>query len=93
MFQPTLSLTVANADVALAEGLRAIEDGQTEIDLAQLTAVDSAGVATLLAWQRAAHLRHRPLHFHHLPEGVRSLAQLYGVSDLLFTDSADTPAA
>lgn len=84
MFQPTLNLTVDNANIALQAGLRAIADGQAEMDLAGLTAVDSAGVATLLAWQRAAHARHRPLRFQNLPDTVRSLAALYGVSDLLF---------
>jgi phospholipid transport system transporter-binding protein len=87
MFQPTLTLTVDNANIALDEGLRAIEGGQTEIDLAQLTVVDSAGVATLLAWQRAAHAQHRTLHFQNLPASMRSLAELYGVSDLLYSAS------
>ena len=84
MFQPTLTLTVDSANLALETGLRAIAGGQTEIDLAQLTTVDSAGVATLLAWQRAAHARQRTLIFRNLPAGLRSLAELYGVSDLLY---------
>jgi phospholipid transport system transporter-binding protein len=85
MFQPTLALTVDNAATALDAGLRAIEGGQAEIDLAQLTTVDSAGVATLLAWQRAAQAARRPLHFRNLPAAVLSLAELYGVTDLLFS--------
>lgn len=88
MFQPTQTLTVDNANIALDEGLHAIESGQTEIDLAQLTTVDSAGVATLLAWQRAAHTRHRPLNFRNLPASLRSLAELYGVSELLYSESS-----
>jgi phospholipid transport system transporter-binding protein len=84
MFQPTQTLTVDNADVALQAGLRAIEAGQTEIDLAQLTAVDSAGVATLLAWRRAAQAKQRSLQFLNLPANLRSLGELYGVSDLLY---------
>jgi phospholipid transport system transporter-binding protein len=84
MFQPTLTLTVDNARIALEAGLSAIASGQTEIDLSQLTTVDSAGVATLLAWQRAAHDSHRVLRFLNLPDGLRSLAELYGVSDLLY---------
>jgi len=87
MFQPTLTLTVSNANVALKAGLEAILGGQTEIDLAQLTSVDSAGVATLLAWQRAAQSRHSSLHFLNLPAEVSSLAELYGVSHLLFAET------
>jgi phospholipid transport system transporter-binding protein len=83
MFQPASMLTVDNAEQALAEGLRAIEGGQTEIDLAKLTKVDSAGVATLLAWHRAAQARQSALHFLNLPANLRSLSELYGVSGLL----------
>jgi phospholipid transport system transporter-binding protein len=83
MFRPTLTLTVNNAKSALEAGLRAIESGQTEIDLAQLTAVDSAAVATLLAWQRAALERGSALRFTNLPANLQSLIELYGVADLL----------
>jgi phospholipid transport system transporter-binding protein len=83
MFRPTLTLTVNNAKTALDAGLRAIEGGQTTIDLAQLTAVDSAAVATLLAWQRAASARGTALAFNNLPANLQSLIELYGVADLL----------
>ena len=83
MFRPTLTLTVNNAKAALEAGLRAIEAGQAEIDMAQLTALDSAAVATLLAWQRAAQQHGRALRFKNLPASLQSLAALYGVAELL----------
>jgi phospholipid transport system transporter-binding protein len=83
MFRPTLTLTVNNAKTAFEAGLRAIAGGQTEIDLAQLTVVDSAAVATLVAWRRAAQERGAALHFLNLPPNLRSLAELYGVADWL----------
>lgn len=83
MFRPTLTLTVNTAKTALEAGLRAIESGQTEINLAQLTAVDSAAVATLLAWQRAARERGTALKFSNLPVNLKSMIELYGVADLL----------
>lgn len=83
MFRPTLTLTVNNAKTALDAGLRAIEAGQQEIDLSQLTAVDSAAVATLLAWQRAASERRTTITFSNLPASLQSLIELYGVADLL----------
>jgi phospholipid transport system transporter-binding protein len=92
MFQPALTLTVDNANSILEEGLCAIKNGQTEIDLAHLTTVDSAGVATLLAWQRAANERHQILHFRNLPGGLRSLAELYGVFSLLSPEGGHPPA-
>jgi len=95
MFRPTLTLTVNNAKIVLESGLRAIEAGQIEIDLAQLTAVDSAAVATLLAWQRAAQALGRELTFTNLPGNLQSLVHLYGVDDLLHAaipEQAQAPA-
>lgn len=83
MFRPTLTLTINSAKATLEEGLRAIEAGQTEIDLVQLTTVDSAAVATLLAWKRAAQARHQALVFHNIPPTLISIATLYGVVEIL----------
>lgn len=86
MYRPTLTLTLSNAEPALRAGLRAIAGGQTEIDLAQLTTVDSAAVATLAAWRRAARAAGQPLRFLNFPANLRSLAHLYGVEGLLGID-------
>ncbi|HEV7856188.1 MAG TPA: STAS domain-containing protein [Herminiimonas sp.] len=86
MFQPGASLTFDNAKTALDAGLQAIADGQSVIDFAGLTVVDSAAVATLLAWRRVAAARAMPLTFINLPDNLRSLIALYDVAELL--DSA-----
>lgn len=83
MYQPAESLTLANARLVLAEGLRAIAGGQAEIDLSQLATVDSSAVATLLAWKRAAAARNAPLALTNLSASLQSLAGLYGVAELL----------
>jgi phospholipid transport system transporter-binding protein len=90
MFKPALTLTVNNAKAVLDAGLHAIASGQTEIDLSNLTAVDSAAVATLLAWQRAARDSGHSLSFTNLPATLQSLASLYDVLDLLHIDTAST---
>ena len=82
MFQPA-ELTMANAGAALQAGLQAIASGQTEIDLGQASKVDSAGVATLLAWQRAANERKQALVFRNIPPNLHSLAHMYGVDSLI----------
>jgi len=92
MFQVNFPLTMQEDSTTLAEGLRAIEAGETGIDLAAATAVDSAGVAILLAWQRAALARGAKLEFHNLPPVLRSLAALYGVEDMLHLDNEHTPS-
>lgn len=82
-FRPALTLTFNNAQTVLDAGLRAIADGQTQIDLGDLTAVDSSAVATLLAWQRAARKSGKALTFKSLPANLQSLVALYGVGELL----------
>lgn len=83
MFEPSLPLTMSGATAAQAEGLHAVESGETVFDLAAVTAVDSAAVAILLSWRRAAQACGAALAFHNPPLALSSLATLYGVSDLL----------
>lgn len=83
MFTPGPTLTMNNARTLLDAGLAAIAGGQAEIDLAELTTLDSAAVATMLVWQRAAKAAGRPLLFCNPPKNLQSLAQLYGVDQLL----------
>ena len=82
-FRPGQALTVHNATTVLDAGLSAIAAGQIQIDLADLTAVDSAAVATMLAWQRAAQSSGKSLVFSNLPTNLESLVHLYGVAELL----------
>ena len=83
MYRPTLALTMHAARAALDAGLAAIANGQDEFDLGGLTAVDSAAIATLLAWQRAAAERGRRLRFTNPSENLQSLARLYDLDGLL----------
>jgi phospholipid transport system transporter-binding protein len=85
MFLSPPSITVADASVALKAGLAAIDSGETCFDLAPLVNADSAAVATMLGWQRAAHNKKLALHFTNLPANVQSLMQMYGVAELLAT--------
>lgn len=86
MFQPGTSLTFNNAKSALDAGLQAIAGGQAAIDFADVVAVDSAAVATMLAWRRAATARAVPLAFNNLPANLRSLISLYDVTALIDAD-------
>lgn len=90
-FQPGQALTVHTANIALTAGLQAIAAGQTVFDLSGIAELDSAAVATLLAWQRAALARGKTLTFTHLPASLCSLMRLYGVAELLLpTEKADS---
>jgi len=77
------SITNENAAGLLEQGLAAITSGDTVIDLAGVATVDSAAVALLLAWQRAAAGQGKRLTFASVPPGIASLAELYSVDALL----------
>ncbi len=51
------------------------------VDLAEVTEVDSAAVSLLLEWRRQA--RNATLRFVNLPAALKSLADLYGVTELI----------
>ena len=78
------ALTVHTAKAVLALGVAAINAGQDALDLGAVQTVDSAAVAVLLAWRRAARAKGKSLRFINLPESLASLSTLYGVDELLF---------
>lgn len=51
------------------------------VDLAGVTEIDSAAVSLLLEWRRQA--KNQALRFTNLPVAIKSLAELYGVADLI----------
>jgi phospholipid transport system transporter-binding protein len=78
-----VSLTMDEAAATVRAGLQALAGGESTIDLASLHHFDSSAVAALLEWQRAAASRDATLTLSNPPEGLRSLARLYGVDHLL----------
>ena len=77
-------LTMDNVVAVLDEGSRLLPGGpHIVVDLAGVTEVDSAAVSLLLEWRRAARRSGRKVEFANLSTNLKSLAALYGVSDLL----------
>jgi len=74
---------MANARALMSEGSALLGPEVTSIDMGSVTEVDSAAVSLLLEWQREAAKHQTSLRFTNLPENVKSLAALYGVTDLL----------
>jgi len=78
------ALVFATAAKALADARPAVARGEvTALDLAGVTASDSAGLAVLLALRRAAQARGVTLVIMSLPATLLALAQLGEVEDLL----------
>ena len=76
-----LIYTNAGAVLAAASGLRLPVGG--EVDLCDVTLIDSAAVAVLLALKRRAVGEGRPLAFVNVPGALAALAELYGVEGML----------
>ncbi len=83
MFRPDTGLTLPNAEKALAAGLHAIGAGETSFDLLAVTEIDSAAIAILLAWVRAAKQKGVTLTWYNPSPALHSLAKLYGVHAIL----------
>jgi len=80
--------TLATAARLLEEARGPLEAGVRRIDLGEVTELDSSLLAVLFAWMRAAKQRERALALERLPADLKSLAQLYGVAELLPQETA-----
>jgi phospholipid transport system transporter-binding protein len=76
-------LTSANAGTVLAAAGALKLPGAGEVDLTDVEGIDSAAVAVLLALKRRAAGEGRPLRFVGIPASLASLADLYGVEEIL----------
>ena len=76
-------VTMANVEALLEEGSRQMDGAQVTVDLAGVTEVDSAAVSLLLEWRRQARRANRTIRYVNLPANLKSLAELYGVTELL----------
>jgi len=72
-----------NARALLEQGRARIVSGEQVFDLSAVSDADSSAVAVMLGWLRHAALTGTVIRFVGVPAGVLSLAELYGVSDLL----------
>lgn len=85
------AVTLANVAELLADGSAQIDRGVRTVDLAEVDELDSSALAMLLAWLREAKRRNRQLAFANLPEGLTTIARLYGVAELLPAANPESP--
>jgi phospholipid transport system transporter-binding protein len=76
-------ITMDNVTAVLAESERAFDGRDVTVDLSGVTHVDSAAVSLLLEWKRAARAHGRRIEVINVPANLTSLAELYGVSELI----------
>jgi phospholipid transport system transporter-binding protein len=77
------ALTLATVAAVLREGSAVIGQGVGTVDLSEVGELDSSALALMLAWLREAKRQKRELQFANLPQGLTTIARLYGVADLL----------
>lgn len=73
----TMDTVAAHRQLGFAPGSRMV------IDLSAVNDVDSSAVSLLLAWLRQAGAVHAELSIQNMPANLRSLIDLYGLSDIL----------
>ena len=76
-------VTLTNVARELEDGYAQIREGADAVDLAGVTELDSSLLAMLLAWLREARRLGRGLEIANLPQGLATIARLYGVVELL----------
>jgi phospholipid transport system transporter-binding protein len=74
---------MGNVTAVLAESANLFGAADIVVDLAGVTEVDSSAVSLLLEWRRTAQAASRRVEFANIPPNLKSLADLYGVADLL----------
>ena len=76
-------ITMDNVVSLLEQGREMFNTPRFTVDLAAVTEVDSSALSLLLEWRREAARNGRQVSFLNLPGNLRSLAKLYGVTELL----------
>jgi phospholipid transport system transporter-binding protein len=83
------AMTLTSASTLLMRGSAALKATKTCFDLKAVEAVDSSALAVIFGWQREAQKKGTTLTIAHPPQDLLSLAELYGVSELLPLDKVE----
>jgi phospholipid transport system transporter-binding protein len=76
-------LTMSTVPAIYEAGLQQLASEDLLVDFSKVEAVDSAAVSMLLGWSRAVQSKKRSLRVEGLPDDLLSLANLYGVAEML----------
>ena len=76
-------VTLAGVSALLAEGSRTLEGSPVVVDFSGVTEADSSAISLMLEWTRRMHRSDRQIYFANLGESLVSIANLYGVTDLI----------
>lgn len=77
------AMTLAHARRLAEMGAGLLARDEVVFDLAQVPEVDSSGLTVVFSWMRAAQGQGKRVRISNPPQSLLSLAELYGVTDLL----------
>ncbi len=83
------TVTADNVSIMTAQGKALLDDQCLIVDLAAVEDVDSSIVSMLLEWLRVANQHNCQLQFINQPESLKSLVQLYDVSEFIPSDETN----
>ena len=76
-------MTMHTINALLSEAAPHFSGSDLEIDLAQVTEVDSGAICVLFEWLRQTSSQNTELIFVNIPDTLLSLAALYGVDGII----------
>jgi len=76
-------MTLTGVTTLLAEGSRVFEGSPVVVDFSGVTEADSSAISLMLEWTRRMHGGKRQIFYANLGESLGSIANLYGVKDLI----------
>ena len=76
-------VTLEGVSALLAEGSRSFAGDPVVVDLSGVTEADSSALSLILEWTRRMHGSDRQIFFANLSESLASIANLYGVTELI----------
>jgi phospholipid transport system transporter-binding protein len=76
-------VTLAGVSALLEEGSRTLEGSPVVVDFSGVTEADSSAISLMLEWTRRMQASNRQICFTNLGRSLVSIADLYGVTDLI----------
>ncbi len=77
-------LTLETATAVLSKSTSLFDTAaRLDIDLANVTRADSAGLALLVSWMRQARQGSKPIEFQHVPAQMLAIAKASGLDEIL----------
>ena len=70
-------------------GANMVRGRNIQVDLAEVTRVDSAGLALMVEWLRESRRKGMGISFNNVPEQLQSMARICGLQDILFEQQQD----